>query len=208
VKNSIYFLIVCAPFVFHVDLLMGSKFDDVHILEETDQDIPRDDEEIILESDLQKKEDFKERLLWRAAKIVGSAALLGLLAYSVFTAPRSSLTEQAPIVSQLPVVRLPKNEQKVENTRLIRDENANNVPNTIFDVKKPLTPQEIALYQLRYENYGKAAIWGALSTTAGLLIAGPVALSGAAALHYKKKLNPNFLKMPDRIDPVMFTLTQ
>ncbi len=171
-----------------------------------------------------------QELLWSGAKFFGATALLGLLAYNIFTAARVPHKEQSisssiktmsdtsseALLSEIlqlsqqdsVIFDHQKDFQKIpqESSDILPPQfqsiDPKEVPALLQAIKMPLTPQEKALYELRYKNLRDTSAFYFFMFVLGLQVAGPIglpielilfgipALSGAGAAYYKAKLYP------------------
>lgn len=174
----------------------------------TEQEKPVSDEKLA-ELEQQKQAMDRKKLFWQVVTGLGAAGLMSFLVYKIFIGTPVKTNIIPPLLSA-PVVDKVDEQfplQEVQKDRTQEFVVGNEITSQISDIPevpitKKLTPEEIALYRLRYENLRAHSAAGFLSLAAGLWVAGPIALPidvllfswsllfGGGALYYKKKLNP------------------
>lgn len=157
----------------------------------------------------------QQELWWSGAKFLGGIALLGLLTYNLLTTAdgvekgqslsESSLASKPLVDDQQQVYEYPEDNSLVVDNFQASDnitQGSVEIPVMIQKPQSLITPEEKALYALRYKNYRNSSALSFLTTMAGLFAFGPVALpidfvllgisalSGFQALHYHQQLYP------------------
>lgn len=145
-----------------------------------------------------------QKLLWDAAKIAGTVALISLAAYSFLTAPPGKI--EIPII-EIPIVKTGDDQGNLSGSFLSQNSNQSKSigDSGLLQPEHPrsLTKEEIFKYRVLYNEFGSGAIvsgtMGMVASLVGAWNPFGVAyfvtsmLTGIGSLYYRQKLGPEDL---------------